>query len=172
MMVKSELEKLGISYMSVELGEVELCCPIDDITKNRLKEALQRLGLQLMYDKKAVLIEKIINIIIKTIHYNEEIPRCNFSDFLSDRLNKNYHYLAEIFSKTKGITIEHFIILHKVEKIKELMIYDELTLTEISYKLHYCSVSHLSKQFKKITGLTPSAFKKISKHQRKNIEDL
>ncbi|UZJ64307.1 helix-turn-helix domain-containing protein [Sphingobacterium sp. KU25419] len=100
------------------------------------------------------------------------MPKVNFSDFLSEKLQRNYHYLAEIFSKTKGITIEHFITLHKVEKIKELIIYDELNLTEISYKMYYSSVSHLSKQFKKITGLTPTFFKNLPHRQRINLEDL
>ncbi|MBB2950612.1 AraC family transcriptional regulator [Sphingobacterium sp. JUb56] len=172
MMVKSELEKLGIEFSQIDLGEVKLVKPISKTLQNSLKEALHLSGLELMDDKKALLIEKIVNIIIETIHYADELPNVNFSDFISEKLQHNYHYLAELFSKTKGITIEHFIILHKVEKIKELIIYNELNLTEISYKMHYCSVSHLSKQFKKVTGLTPTFFKNLPNRQRRNLEDL
>ena len=171
-MVKSELEKLGIEYSQIDLGEVKLVKPISKTLQNSLKEALHLSGLELMDDKKALLIERIVNIIIETIHYADTLPHVNFSDFLSEKLQHNYHYLAELFSKTNGVTIEHFIILHKVEKIKELIIYDELNLTEISYKMHYCSVSHLSKQFKKVTGLTPTFFKNLPNRQRKNLEDL
>ncbi|WP_333862865.1 helix-turn-helix domain-containing protein [Sphingobacterium sp.] len=172
MMVKSELDKLGIAYTSIELGEVRLAQPISENIKLKLQEALHQSGLELLYDKRAELIEKIISIIVEMIHYSKEIPQVNFSTLLSERLKKNYHYLAEIFSKTKGITIEHFIILHKVEKIKELILYGELNLTEISYQLHYSSVSHLSKQFKQVTGLTPTFFKKFPLRTRTNLEDL
>jgi len=172
LLVKSELEKLRISYTSIELGEVRLKKPISAELKQILKESLHVSGLELMYDKKAVLIEKIINIIVETIHYSDELPTINFSDILCEKLEHNYHYLAEIFSKTKGITLEHFIILHKVEKIKELIIYGELNLTEISYRMHYSSVSHLSKQFKKVTGLTPTFFRNLALRERKNLEDL
>ncbi|WP_343557456.1 helix-turn-helix domain-containing protein [Sphingobacterium sp.] len=172
MMVKSELDKLGIAYISIELGEVRLAQPISENIKLKLQEALHQSGLELLYDKRAELIEKIISIIVEMIHYSKEFPQVNFSTILSERLKKNYHYLAEIFSKTKGITIEHFIILHKVEKIKELILYGELNLTEISYQLHYSSVSHLSKQFKQVTGLTPTFFKKLPLRKRTNLEDL
>ncbi len=172
MLVKSELEKLGIAYNFVELGEVQLAGPLSESLKQTLKEALHKSGLELIYDKKAMLIEKIINIVIEMVHYSEELPDVNFSTFLQEKMQQDYHKMAEIFSKTKGITIEHFIILHKVERIKELIIYDDLTLTEISYKMHYSSVAHLSKQFKQVTGLTPSFFKSLSKKNRKNLEDL
>lgn len=172
LLVKSELDKLCIPYISIELGEIRLKNPLSDELKQILKESLQLSGLELMYDKKAILIEKIINIVIETIHYSDELPTIKFSNILCEKLEHNYHYLAEIFSKTKGITLEHFIILHKVEKIKELIIYGELNLTEISYKMHYSSVSHLCKQFKKVTGLTPTFFKNLALRERKNLEDL
>jgi AraC-like DNA-binding protein len=172
MMVKSVLEKLEIDYKSVDLGEVLLTNPIDAIDRQALKEELQKSGLELMDDKKAILVEKVINIIIEMVHYFDELPNVNFSTFLSEKLHQDYHKMAEIFSKTKGITIEHFIILHKVERIKELIIYDNLNLSEISYKMHYSSVAHLSNQFKKVTGLTPTIFKNLIVRERKNIEDL
>ena len=172
LMVQSKLIELGIGYASIELGEVILLHPISAEMKNTLKKELHKSGLELMFDKKSMLIEKIINIIIERVHYSVFLPDVNFSDYLSEKMNMNYHKMAEIFSKTKGITIEHFIILHKVEKIKELIIYDELTLTEISYKLHYSSVAHLSRQFKQVTGLTPSFFKSMSKRERNNLEDI
>lgn len=125
-----------------------------------------------MQDDKAILIERIINTIIKMVHYSEELPKVNFSNLLSEKLEMNYQYLADIFSKTKGVTIEHFIMLHKIERVKELIIYDQLSLTEISYKMQYSSVSHLSNQFKKITGLTPTFFKNLPSRKRYNLEDL
>lgn len=172
MMVKSELEKLGIVYKSIELGEVQLETPISEALKQLLKIELHKSGLELMYDEKAIMIEKIINIIVEMVHYSNELPAVNFSTFLSEKMQQDYHKMAEIFSKTKGITIEHFIILHKVEKVKELIIYDKLSLTEISYKMHYSSVAHLSKQFKQVTGLTPTFFKSLSKRERNNLENL
>lgn len=172
MLVRSELDKLGIRYKSIELGEVNLEEPILKPMRKRLQLQLHKSGLELMYDKNAILIEKIITIIIEMVHYSDEFPNVTFSTFLSEKIGHDYHKMSEIFSKTKGITIEHFIILHKVEKIKELIIYDDLNLTEISYKLHYSSVAHLSRQFKQATGLTPSRFKSLTKRERKNLEDL
>lgn len=172
MMVKSELEKLGVFYKSVELGEVRLVEPLSENNRHLLKIALHKSGLELMDDKKAVMIEKIVNIIIESIHYSDELPTSNFSCFLQEKMQLDYHKMAETFSRTKGVTIEHFIILQKVERIKELIIYDELNLTEISYKLHYSSVAHLSRQFKQITGLTPTFFKSLSFSERTNLKDL
>lgn len=172
MIVKAELEKLDIAYKSVELGEVQLITPISEDTKQMLSLALHKSGLELMYDKKAIMIEKIINIVIEMVHYSDELPQVNFSTLLCEKMGRDYHKMSEIFSKTKGMTIEHFIIIHKVEKVKELIIYDDLNLTEISYKMHYTSVGHLSRQFKQVTGLTPSFFKSLSKKERYNLEDL
>jgi AraC-like DNA-binding protein len=172
MMVKSELAKLNLLYSSVELGEVQLIDPITAETKEILKIELHKSGLELMDDSKAKLIEKIINIIVEMVHYSDEKPSENFSCFISEKLGQDYRKLSEVFSKTKGVTIERFILLHKIERIKELIIYDELNLSEISYKLHYSSVAHLSTQFKQITGLTPTTFKNLLRRQRFNLEDL
>lgn len=165
MVVKSELENLGLHYSSVELGEVEITDTVTDVILGQLRSALIRSGLELMEDKKSILIEKIKNIIVEMIHYSDEPPRVNFSEFLSQKLNYDYNYLSNLFSEVKGITIGHYIIAHKIERAKELLIYNELTLTEIAEKLHYSSVAHLSNQFKKVTGLTPSFFKKM-KHKK------
>lgn len=165
MIVKAELENMGLHSIVLELGEVEIQETLTQKKQEQLRIALLKFGLELMDDKKAVLIEKIKNVIIEMIHYNDELPKINFSDFLSQKLNYDYTYLSNLFSEVKGITIEHFIIMHKIERVKELLVYNELTLTEIAWKLHYSSVSHLSNQFKKITGLTPTFFKSI-KHQR------
>jgi YesN/AraC family two-component response regulator len=172
MMVKAELEKLGVVYKSIELGEVQLVEPITKTTMQKLKVALNKSGLNLMYDEKIIMIEKIINIVIEMVHYSDELPTVNFSIFLSKKMKKGYHKMAKIFSKTKGMTIEHFIILHKVEKIKELIIYGELNLSEISYKMHYSSAAHLSRQFKQVTGSTPTFYKSLPKRERVNLEDL
>jgi AraC-like DNA-binding protein len=172
MLVKAEMDKLGILYTAVDLGEVtvDLQTPLSSIAQ--LKVALHQSGLELMDDKKAMLIEKIKNVIVEMVHYADELPEKNFSDYISEKLGIDYHHLSDVFSKTKGITIEHFIILHKIEKVKELIIYDELNLTEIAWKMHYSSVAHLSNQFKKITGLTPTFFKQLKSNRRTNLENL
>jgi AraC-like DNA-binding protein len=172
MLVKSELEKLGLKYLHIELGEVELVKALSEKKHHQLKEILHKSGLELMDDKKAMLIEKIKNVIIEMVHYSDELPRIKFSDYLSEKLNHQYTYLSNVFSETKGITIEHYIVLHKIERIKELLIYDELNLTEIAWKLHYSSVSHLSNQFKKVTGLTPTFFKSMKHKRRSALETL
>lgn len=164
-MVKSELEKMGLHFTTVELGEVEIKEKLSSEKLNELKVALSKFGLELMEDKKSILIERVKNIIVEMIHYSDELPTNNFSHFLSEKLQYDYNYISTLFSEVKGTTIEHFIISHKIERAKELLIYNELTLTEIAFKLHYSSVAHLSNQFKKVTGLTPSFFKKM-KHQR------
>jgi AraC-like DNA-binding protein len=165
MLVKAELDKLAISYTSVDLGEVEIAEGITESQREELAAALRRSGLELMDDKKAILIERIKNVIIESIHYLDEALKVNFSDHLAEKLDYDYTYLSNLFSEVEGITIEHFIIKHKIERVKELLLYDELTLTEIAYKLHYSSVAHLSNQFRKVTGLTPTFFKNI-KHKR------
>lgn len=170
--VDAELKKMDLAYTSLELGEVHFVKPITKEQKKYLKEELHEYGLEVMDDKKAILVEKIVAIIVHMIHESEELPDVNFSVFLTNQLNHDYHTLSSLFSKTKGVTIEHFIILHKIEKVKELIMYDELSLTEISYKMHYSSVAHLSHQFKKVTGLTPTFFKKIKKKKRTNLEEL
>jgi AraC-like DNA-binding protein len=172
LLVKSELEKLDIDYDKVELGEVTLYEDISNQKLELLKMALHQSGLELMDDKKSKLIEKIKNVVVEMVHYSDELPKVNFSEYLSEKLGMDYYHLSDVFSKTKGMTIEHFIILHKIERVKELIIYDELNLTEIAWKLHYSSVAHLSNQFKKITGLTPSFFKSLKFHRRKTLESI
>jgi AraC-like DNA-binding protein len=172
MLVKEELKKLGFFFAIVDMGIVDI---MGDITKEeheQIRIALLRSGLELMDDKKAVLIEKIKNTIIEMVHYSDKLPKTNFSDYLSEKLNYDYTYLANLFSEVQGTTIEKFIISHKIERVKELIIYDELNLTEIAWNMHYSSVAHLSNQFKKITGLTPSHFKKLKIKRRKALEDI
>ena len=172
MVVKEALDQLNLHYTFVDLGSVEI---VEDLTlkqREKLKLDLLRSGLELMDDKKAMLIEKIKNVIIEMIHYSEEIPKVNYSDYISEKLGLDYTHMSKIFSEVKGITIEHFIIYHKIERVKELLLYDELNLTQISYLLDYSSVSHLSKQFKKVTGLTPRFFKKLKQQKRNTLENI
>jgi AraC-like DNA-binding protein len=171
-MVQEELKKLGLKYVLVDLGVVEILEDISDLQREQLKTNLMRSGLELMDDKKSILIEKIKNVIIEMIHYADELPQENFSDHISKHLGYDYTYLANTFSEVKGITIQQFIIIHKIERVKELLLYDELNLTEISYKLNYSSVAHLSNQFKKVTGLSPSFYKKLKQKRKSNLENL
>ncbi|MGE0638583.1 MAG: helix-turn-helix domain-containing protein [Bacteroidia bacterium] len=171
-MVKTELDKLDISHGIVELGEVDIKEAITDEQRAQLSKVLAKSGFELMDDPKSILIEKIKNLIIDSIHYSEEPITVNYSVYLSENLDKDYTYMANIFSEAKGITIENFIIAHKVEKVKELLLYNELSITEISYKLNYSSVAHLSSQFKKVTGLTPTYFKSMKKKKRIAIEQV
>ena len=163
--VKQVLDNLGLHYTVVELGEVDIQEDISGKKQEELKAALLVSGLELMDDQKAILIEKIKNVIVEMVHYTDDLPKVNFSTYISKKLNYDYNYLSNLFSEVKGITIEHFIIAHKIELAKELLIYNELSLTEIAHKLHYSSVAHLSNQFKKVTGLTPTFFKNM-KHKR------
>lgn len=172
MVVKSELDKLGIQYTSIELGEAEINGEIAEVTKANLDTALQKQGLELMDDRKSMLIEKIKTVIIELIHYSDYPLKINLSDYLTSKINYDYTYLANLFSEVQGITIEHFFIFHKIERVKELLVYDELNLKEIAYKLHYSSVAHLSNQFKKVTGLTPSHFKQLKHKRRISLENL
>ena len=172
MVVKTELEKLGVRYVNVNIGEVNT---IEDVPRDKLDQldmALRKAGLMLMDDKKSILVEKIKGAVIELVHYTEEQINTNLSDYLSEKLNYDYTYLANLFSEVKGITIEKFYLTHKIERVKELIVYDELNLSEIAYKLHYSSVSHLSNQFKKITGLTPTHFKKLKNKRRGTLEDV
>lgn len=172
MAVKAELNKLGLHSIVSELGEAEIMEDISIEQRNKLKIGLQRYGLELMDDKRAILIEKIKTSIIDLIHHSDEMIKVNISDYLSNKLNHDYTYLANLFSEVQGTTIEHFVIAHKIERIKELIIYDELNITEIAWKMNYSSVAHLSNQFKKITGFSPSYFKKLKEKRRKPIEDI
>lgn len=172
MMVRSEIENFGLHPVHIELGEVEIEGELSDDQLSSLKMALLKMGLELMDDRKAMLIEKIKNIIVEMIHYTDELPDTNFSDYLSKKMNHDYNYLSNLFSEVKGITIEHYIISHKIERVKELLVYNELSLTEIADKLHYSSVAHLSNQFKKVTGLTPTFFKKMKDKRMISLENL
>lgn len=172
MFVKAALRKLGLHFIIVDLGEIEIMEELTNEKRAELKAELAKSGLELMDDKKAIMIEKISNVIIEMIHYSEELPKVNYSDYISEKMHLDYTYLSNIYSEVKGITIQQFIILHKVERAKELLIYDELNLTEISYRLNYSSVAHLSNQFKKVTGLTPSHFKQMKNKRRKPIEKI
>jgi YesN/AraC family two-component response regulator len=172
MVVKSELERLGLPYGKIDLGEVEIIGGITADQHDRLRVALQESGLELMHDHKEILIARIKAVIVEMVHYASEVPKTNFSNYLSERLNYNYTYLSNLFAEVTGTTIEHFIIAHKVERVKELLIYNELNLTQISYKLNYSSVAHLSNQFRKVTGLTPTAYKKLKHKKRGTLDDM
>jgi len=172
LMVKEELKKLGIKYVVVDLGLVEI---LEDITmqqREQLSKNLLKSGLELLEDKKSILVEKIKNVITEMIHYTDELPKVNYSEYISGKLGYDYTYLANTFSEVKGVTIQQFIIIHKIEKVKELILYDELSLSEISYRLHYSSPAHLSNQFKKVTGLTPSFYKRLKEKRKGNLENL
>ena len=172
MVVKAELEKLNIPYTEVKIGEANT---VGEITPGQLEEldiGLKKSGLLLMDDKRSILVEKIKSAIIELVHYTDEQIKVNLSDYLSEKLRYDYTYMANLFSEVKGITIEKFYLIHKIEKVKELIVYDELNLTEIAYKMHYSSVAHLSNQFKKYTGLTPSHFKKLKYKRRDTLEDV
>lgn len=170
--VKNELKKLGLHFILVDLGVVDIMENLTFEKRELLKKGLLESGLELMDDKRAILIEKIKNIIIEMVHHSEETIKINFSDYLSEKLEHNYTYLANLFSEVQGTTIEHFIISHKIERIKELIIYGELNITEIAWKMNYSSVAHLSSQFKKATGLSPSHFKLLKDKRRSPIEDI
>ena len=172
MVVKSELEKLGVQKARVELGEAEIFEDISTEQLDQLNINLKKVELELMDDKKSILVEKIKMIIIELVHYTDEQIKVNLSDYLSEKLNYNYTYLANLFSEVKGTTIEKFYLHHKIERVKELLIYNELNLSEIAYKLNYSSVAHLSNQFKKITGLTPSHFKNLKQKRQSPLENL
>lgn len=172
MVVKEVLKELDLHFIIVDLGEVEVMEELNSNQREQLKSALLESGLELMDDKRAVLIEKIKNTIIEMVHYSEEFIKVNFSSYLSEKLNYDYTYMANLFSEVQGTTIEQFVISHKVERIKELLIYDELNITEIAWKMNYSSVAHLSNQFKKVTGLSPSHFKQLKEKHRKPIEEI
>jgi AraC-like DNA-binding protein len=172
MFVRSELEKMGYADCNVKLGEVVCLNDLSSAQLDHLKEVLHDAGLDVLDNKKSILIERIKNVVIEMVHYLDEFPKTKFSYYLSEKLNYDYTYLSNLFSETEGRTLEHFVLHHKVEKIKELIMYDELNLTEIAFKMHYSSVAHLSNQFKKITGQSPSAFKSMHNRSRLNLEDV
>ncbi len=170
--VKEDLKRLGLHFIVVDLGEVEIMENITTEQREQVRLALFNSGFELMDDKKSVLIEKIKNIIIEMVHNSDELIKTNFSDYISEKLNHDYTYLANLFSEVQGTTIEQFIISHKIERIKELIIYGEQNITEIAWKMNYSSVAHLSNQFKKVTGLSPSHFKQLKDKRRSPIEEV
>ncbi|HEX8515510.1 MAG TPA: helix-turn-helix transcriptional regulator [Bacteroidia bacterium] len=172
MIVKAELKKLGLKYIVLDLGMAEVMEDLTAEQRSELKANLLKSGLELLDDKKSILIERVKNVITEMIHYSDELPKMNYSDYISQKLDHDYTYLANVFSEVKGITIQQFIIINKIERVKELLLYDELNLTEIAYKLHYSSVSHLSKQFKKITGLSPSYYRQLKQKRNGNLENM
>ena len=172
MVVRAELEKLGLRYVYVKIGEADIIGDVQPEQLEQLRVDLKKAGLVLMDDKRSVLVEKIKSAIIELVHYSEEQIKVNLSDYLSEKLNHDYTYLANLFSEVKGITIEKFYLTHKIEKVKELIVYDELNLSEIAWKMHYSSVAHLSNQFKKYTGLIPTHFKKLKNKRRGTLEDV
>ena len=172
MLVKDELVKLGLAFSTIDLGQVMLKNPLSILQRESLQLSLLQSGLELMEDKKAIIIEQIKNAIVSLVHYSDDLPKMNLSDYLSKKLNYDYTYLSNLFSETEGTTIEHFLLIHKIERVKELIIYDELNLTQIAWKMHYSSIAHLSHQFKKITGLTPSFFKSLKEKKREVLENL
>ena len=172
LVVKDALNELNLHYIIINLGEVEIMENISKIQREQLKESLQRMGLELMNDKKTILIEKVKDTIVEMIHYTDNMIKVNFSDYLSEKLNYDYTYLSNLFSEVQGINIQNFVVLLKVERVKELITYDELSISEIAYKMNYSSVAHLSNQFKKVTGFSPTYFKRLRERRRVAIEAI
>lgn len=172
MVIKSELEKLGINPLSIELGEVTLSETLTETRKKQIEDVITPLGFELIDDKKSRLIEQIKTLIIEQVHHNDNDLKVNLSDYLSDKLHLDYNYISNLFSEVEGTTIEKYFIAQKIEKVKELLVYDELTLNEIAFRLNYSSTAHLSNQFKKVTGLTPSHFKEVKANKRKPLDKV
>lgn len=172
MIVKSELDKLGLHFKTIYLGEVEITDDLSEKSKIQLDINLKKSGLMIIEDRKEILIEKIKIVIIELVHYSEKKLKINLSDYLSEKLKYDYTYLANLFSEHQSMTIEHFFLSHKIERVKELLVYDELNITEIADRMHYSSVAHLSNQFKKMTGLTPSFYKQLKVRKRKPLENV
>jgi len=170
--VQNELDKLGIEEAQVRLGEIRIEQELSESEKQQLKEALLPLGFEIIDDKKSRIIEQIKNVIIDLVHHQDNDIKTNLSDVLSSKLNHDYNYLSNLFSEVEGTTIEKYHIAQKIEKVKELLVYDELSLSEIAFQLNYSSVAYLSNQFKKVTGLSPSHFKKIRVNKRKPLDEV
>lgn len=172
MVVKSEFDKLGYHTTAVELGEVEIKNELTEIEKQNLNIALQKFGFNLIDDKKSRLIERVKTLVVELVHYNNNDLKTNLSDYISSRLNHDYNYISNLFSDVEGTTIEKYFIAQKIEKVKELLVYDELSLSEIAFKLNYSSVAYLSNQFKKVTGLSPSHFRNIKGNKRLPLDEV
>lgn len=172
MVVKSELEKLGLHYSYVKIGEADIVEDLQHEELEQLNIGLKKSGLVLIDDKKSILVEKLRSAIIELVHFTEDQIKVNLSDFLSEKLDYDYTYLANLFSEINGVTIEKFYLTHKIERVKELIVYGDLNLSEIAWKLHYSSVAHLSNQFKKFTGLTPTQFKMLKIKSQDSINNV
>jgi hypothetical protein len=172
MVVKAAAEELNIPYSAVDLGFIEIDEKLNESVLEKFKAKLLKSGLEILDDKRSILIEKIKNVVIEMVHYADEFPKVNFSTYLSEKLGYDYTYLSNLFTEVKGTTIQEFIILHKIEKAKELIMYNEMSIADIAYTLNYSSAAHFSTQFKKVTGLTPSFFKKLKKQREADLEDL
>ncbi|WP_417363257.1 helix-turn-helix domain-containing protein [Galbibacter sp.] len=172
MVVQNELEKLNLDVNSVSLGRVDLNSLLLETDKNKLKQALLPLGFEVIDDKRSRIIESIKNIIIDVVHHQNSEIKINLSELLSSKLRLDYGYLSTLFSEVEGTTIEKYVIAQKIERVKELLVYDELSLSEIAFQLNYSSVAYLSNQFKKVTGLTPSHFKQIKEQKRKPLDEV
>ncbi|MGG9962601.1 helix-turn-helix domain-containing protein [Ferruginibacter sp. SUN106] len=170
--VKEALKELGLHFIIVDLGEVDIMETLTPIQLDELRNMLLKSGLELMDDRKAVLIDKIKQAVIEMVYQSDELIKINFSVYLTDKLQQDYNSLASLFSEVQGTTIEQFVIGHKVERIKELLIYGELNITEIAWKMNYSSVAHLSNQFKKVTGLSPSHFKQLRNKREAPVEEI
>lgn len=172
MMVSDELQKLGLKYENIGLGSVKFAFNVPEEQLIQFAKNLKKGGLEILENRKEILNEKIVNVIIEMVHHSNELPDINYSDYISRKLKYNYNYLSNIFMEQKGISIQQYIILHKINKVIELLHYNEMSLTEISHKLDYSSVSHLSNQFKKITGYSPRQFKQLNIQRTSNLEDI
>ncbi len=172
MVVKAAAEELNIPYSNVDLGFIEIDEKLSESVLEKFKAKLLKSGLEILDDKRSILIEKIKNVVIEMVHYADEFPKVNFSTYISEKLGYDYTYLSNLFTEVKGTTIQEFIILHKIEKAKELIMYNEMSIADIAYTLNYSSAAHFSTQFKKVTGLTPSFFKKLKKQRETDLEDL
>lgn len=172
MLVKAELEAQGLHYESVEIGEAVITDPVSPAQLVVLNTALKKAGLEILDEGKSQLVERIKTVVIELIHYSEEPLQVNFSAFLAAKLNYDYTYLSNLFATAHGTTLEHYIIAHKIEKVKELLVYEGMTLTDIAFQMHYSSVQHLSNQFKKVTGFTPTHFKKVGEKRFKGHDKL
>ncbi|HEX8549436.1 MAG TPA: AraC family transcriptional regulator, partial [Cytophagaceae bacterium] len=171
--VKEELEKLGLEIIHIQLGEVTIAQEPSEVDIDAIKTSLKDNGFELLDDKKALLITKIKSVVIETFHQKNQIDlQINFSHILEQKVGKDYHFLSTLFSSMEGFTIEKYVINQKIERVKELLIYDEMNLSEIAIKMGYSSVQHLSTQFKKITGFTPSDFRKLNDHNRKALDEV
>jgi len=172
LVVDEELKKLGFEAIAVDLGQVEIAETPSAGQYDQIRQALEKAGFELLKDKKDILVQQVKNIIVELVHYRGEPLILNLSVYLSNRLDYDYTYVSNLFSEQSGITIEKFYIYHKIERVKELLSYNELTLTEIAFEMQYSSVAHLSNQFKKVTGFTPSQFRQGKHNTRSSLEDI